>query len=193
MPAGMDYLHTTLGLATCTAKRVIAKGAKGCPINSVLGYGRAFVEVPFGKGAGKELPEIEAFMGPPVHEHMVVLFYANGQQPVYAQIAFSGQVLPDSGIFGSQLETVIPLVRSVTDGPDVSIVRVSATLGPNGVLYRKRVHGRIRRFHPRGIAVPLRCPKGGFPFEASFTFEDGSSATASTRVPCPAPLRRAFG
>lgn len=193
MPRGMNYLHTTLGLATCSEARILAKGARGCPVNSVLGFGSAFVEVPFGKGAGKELPKIEAFMAPPRHEDMVVLFYANGETPVFAQLVFSGEVQPDNGIFGSQLSTEVPIVPSVTDGPDVAIVRVHASLGPSKVLYRRRVKGHIRHFHPRGIEMPSRCPKGGFPFAADFTFQNGETAEASTKVPCPKGARKAKG
>ncbi len=187
MPAGMDYVSTTLGLAICHPRAIIAHGGKGCPVNSRLGYGSAYVEVPFGSGAGHELPRIEAFMGPPVKEDMVVLFYVNGQIPVFAQLVFSGTVLPDSGPFGTQLEAKVPLVESVPEGPDVSIVRAQSTIGPRHVLYRRISKGRVHYFHPQGIAVPEHCPAGGFPFSASFTFQDGSHAEASTTVPCPKP------
>src|ERR1700722_15056321 len=48
MPAGMNYTTTTLGLAICQPSALVAKGLKGCPANSRLGYGSAVVEVPFG-------------------------------------------------------------------------------------------------------------------------------------------------
>ena len=191
MPAGMDYTHTTLGLATCQPATLQADGVKGCPPNSRLGSGGAFVEVPFGTGSGHELPEIQAVSGPPSSAgNMVVLFYANGQFPVSAQLVFSGEVLGDTGIFGSQLATTVPPIPSVPNGPDVSIVNVNATIGPAGLTYYHHVHGRLRPFHPIGIGVPERCPRGGFPFGASFVFQDGSSASASTTVPCPPPVKR---
>jgi hypothetical protein len=185
MPAGMNYTGTTLGLATCLPKTLEEKGLAGCPVNSRLGYGNAFVEVPFGTGSGHELPEIQAVMGPSKNGNMVVLFYANGQTPVYAQLVFEGVVLPDSGPFGSQLSTIVPPIPSVPNGPDVSIVSVSATIGPAHLTYYKTVHGRRVPFHPIGIAVPERCPRRGFLFTADFGFQDGSTANASTRVPCP--------
>jgi hypothetical protein len=186
MPAGMNYTETTLGLAECSTHTLEQRGGGACPVNSRLGSGWAFVEVPFGKGAGRELPQITAFMGPPGREgNMVVLFYVDGTTPVYGQYIFSGEVLPASGMFGSQLATVVPLVPSVPDGPDVSIVRAEASIGPNHLTYYHRVHGRLRPFHPRGIDVPERCPKGGFPFLAEFSFQDGSHAQAKSVVPCP--------
>lgn len=185
MPAGMDYVNTTLGLRICTEQTLLKHGTAACPANSRLGSGSAFVEVPFGKGAGKELPEISAFMGPPKDENMVVLFYVDGTTPVYGQFVFAGEVLPDTGIFGSELNTEVPIVHSVPNGPDVSIVRAQAQIGPEHLTYYKRVHGKMRAFKPRGISVPEHCPKGGFPFIADLFFQDGSRTEASSTVPCP--------
>ena len=100
MPAGMNFTKTTLGLAICNPTALQEHGVSGCPANSRLGFGSASVEVPFGTGSGHELPEIQALMGPPHNNNMVVLFYANGQTPVFAQLVFEGEVLPASGIFG---------------------------------------------------------------------------------------------
>jgi hypothetical protein len=185
MPAGMNYTTTTLGLATCQPQALVEHGLAGCSPNARLGSGSALVEVPFGTGSGHELPEIQAVMGPPNNGNMVVLFYANGQTPVFAQLVFKGEVLPSSGIFGSELATLVPPIPSVPNGPDVSVISISATIGPNRLTYYKHVHGRLVPFHPIGIAVPERCPHGGFPFSASFTFQDGTHTSASATVPCP--------
>ena len=189
MPAGMNYTTTTLGLALCQPAALVARGIAGCPANSRLGYGSAYVEVPFGTGAGHEIPEIQALAGPSAHGNLVVLFYANGLYPVYAQLAFTGEVLPDTGRFGSQLATTVPLVTSVPGGPDVSILSVTSTIGPSHLTYYRHSHGHLVAFRPRGVSVPERCPRGGFPFAAEFTFQDGSKTTAATTVPCPPPHR----
>jgi len=185
MPAGINYTSTTLGLAICQPAQLAAKGLAGCPANSRLGYGSAYVEVPFGTGAGHEIPEVQAVAGPSPTGNMVVLFYANGLFPVSAQLTFSGEVLPDTGAFGSQLATSVPPVASVPGGPDVSIVSVQTTIGPTHLTYYKHVHGRLVAFRPEGVAVPERCPRHGFPFAAEFAFQDGSHTSASTTVPCP--------
>lgn len=190
MPSGMNYTTTTLGLAICQPALLAAKGLAGCPPNSRLGYGSADVEVPFGTGAGHEIPEIQAVSGPSPKGNLTVLFYANGLYPVYAQLAFSGEVLPDSGSFGSQLATTVPLIASVPGGPDVSVLSVTSTIGPSRLTYYKHVHGRRVSFRPRGVAVPERCPPGGFPFSAEFTFLDGSHTSAQTTVPCPPARHR---
>lgn len=185
MPAGLNYTTTTLGLALCDPQKLVEQGAGGCPANARLGSGSAFVEVPFGHENGRELPEIQAFMGPPHNGNMVVIFYANGEQPVFAQLIFRGELVPASGAFGANLNTTIPLVPSVPNGPPVAIVRVTTTIGPGKLTYYKNVHGVQVPFHPVGISVPFTCPKGGFPFAADFRFYDGSTAHASTTVPCP--------
>ena len=185
IPAGVGYATTTLGLALCSPAVLLAKGPAGCPPNSRLGFGTALVEVPFGTGVGDEIPEVQAVAGPSSTGNMVVLFYANGLYPVSAQLAFAGEVLPDSGRFGSQLSTNVPLVASVPGGSDVSIVSLQATIGPAHLTYYKHVHGRLVPFRPRGVSVPERCPHGGFPFAAQFTFQDGSRTSAQTSVPCP--------
>jgi hypothetical protein len=191
MPAGMNYTQTTLGLAICKPEALREKGLAGCPADSRLGSGKAFVEVPFGTGSGHELPEIQALMGPPTKSsNMVVLFYANGQTPVYAQLVFRGELLPATGIFGSQLTTLVPEIPSVPNGPGVSILSVESTIGPSHLTYTKHVRGRLVHFRPVGIAVPERCPAGGFPFSAEFGFYDGSHASATTTVPCPAPRHK---
>ncbi|HTA13796.1 MAG TPA: hypothetical protein VK781_02960 [Solirubrobacteraceae bacterium] len=188
MPKGMNYVTTTLGLAICKPQSLVEKGLSGCSPNSRLGYGNAFVEVPFGQGSGREIPEIEALMGPPHEGNLVVLFYANGLAPVYAQIVFSGELLPGSGAFGGDLNTSIPQIPSVTNGPPVSIINVSSTIGPSHLTYYKRVHGKLVGYQPKGISLPTSCPRGGFPFSADFTFLDGSQVTATHNVPCPPPV-----
>jgi hypothetical protein len=185
MPAGMNYTSTTLGLSLCKPAVLQARGLAGCPPNSRLGYGSALVEVPFGTGAGHEVPEVQAVAGPSPGGNLVVLFYANGLYPVVAQLTFAGEVLPDSGRYGSQLATTVPLVASVPGGPNVSIVSVQATIGPRHLTYYRHQHGRLVAFHPRGVSVPEHCPHGGFPFAANFGFQDGSRVSAQTTVACP--------
>ncbi len=188
MPTGMNYVTTTLGLSVCKPEALVAKGLAGCSPNSRLGYGSAFVEVPFGADAGHEIPEIQALMGPAHNGNIVVLFYANGLAPVYAQIVFAGELLPGEGAFGGDLDTTIPEIKSVTNGPPVSIVNVKSTIGPEHLTYYKHVHGKLVGYKPQGISLPTKCPKGGFPFSAQFTFLDGSQVIATHNVPCPPPV-----
>lgn len=185
MPPNMNYITSSLGLATCQPQWLVEKGLRGCPANSRLGMGSAFVEVPFGQNAGHEIPEIQALMGPPHNGNVVVLFYANGLAPVYAQIVFQGELVAGGGPFGEDLSAAVPLIPSVTNGPPVSIVNVTSSIGPRGLTYYRRVHGRLVGYKPVGVSVPDRCPRGGFPFNADFAFTDGTTVTAAAAVPCP--------
>jgi hypothetical protein len=185
MPKGMNYITSSLGIATCKPEALVERGLSGCSPNSRLGFGNAFVEVPFGQGSGREIPNVEALMGPPKNGNVVVLFYANGLAPVYAQIVFQGELVPGGGAFGEGLSAAIPLIPSVTNGPPVSIISVESTIGPNHLTYYKHVHGRLVGYHPQGVTVPEKCPRGGYPFAAHFAFLDGSVVTATSAVPCP--------
>jgi hypothetical protein len=190
MPQDMNYITSDLGIATCEPQLLVEKGLAGCPANSRLGSGDAYVEVPFGQSAGREIPDIEALMGPPHNGNAVVLFYANGLAPVYAQIVFQAEIVASSGAFGESLDGAIPLIASVTNGPPVSIINVNSTIGPNHLTYYKRVHGKLVGYSPQGVDLPETCPHGGFPFSAQFGFLDGSTVTAKTTVPCPPPTHR---
>jgi hypothetical protein len=185
LPAGINYVTTTLGLAICQPSALVAHGLAGCSPNSRLGFGSARAVVPFGLGASYEIPNIQALMGPPQNGNIVVLFYADGREPVYAQLVFQGELLTGSGSLGGSLDTAIPLIPSVTSGAPVSIINVRSTIGPSHLTYYRRVHGRTISFHPRGVTVPERCPRGGFQFSALFTFMDGTSTVAKNTVPCP--------
>lgn len=66
-------------------------------------------------------------------------------------------------------------------GPDVSIVSVQTTIGPRHLTYYRRLHGRRVAFHPRGVSVPERCPRGGLPFAAPHRPAIASSAAAVPR------------
>ncbi len=190
MPKGMNYITTSLGTAECQPAALIEKGLSGCPPDSRIGFGSAFVEVPFGQGSGREIPEIDALMGPPHNGNSVVLFYANGLAPVYAQIVFQGELLSGGGAFGESLDAGIPLIPSVTNGPPVSIINVNSTIGPNHLVYYKTVHGKLVSYKPEGVSVPESCPRGGFPFSGEFGFLDGSKVVANSTVPCPPPTHR---
>lgn len=184
MPGGMNYLTSTLGTSTCEPAVLINRGVQNCPPNSRLGFGSAYAEVPFGSSRAGEPAEVQAFMGQPQNGNVVVLFFVEGNQPVWAPLVFQGELVPASAPFGETLSTAIPLITSVPGGPPVSILRVSSTIGPQHLTYYKQVHGRRVSYHPSGVELPEKCPKHGFRFVAQFAFEDNSEVTATSTVPC---------
>jgi hypothetical protein len=185
LPAGLGLATSTLGLANCEPAALIAGGVNGCPANARIGFGSARVAVPSEGEPVQEEGSLTALVGPPNSEHLEVLFYAEGHSPVFAQLVFPGEVLNDNGPFSGRLDTAIPLIPTWPGGPDVAVTRMTSTIGPRGLTYYRHVRGGIVPFHPRGIAVPKRCPRHGFPFRVDIAFLDGSHQTATSAVPCP--------
>lgn len=84
----------------------------------------------------------------------------------------------------------LPIIPSVPGAPDVAIVSLRVTLGPQGLTYYEQAEGNTFADTPKGILLPTTCPRGGFPFAATFSFLDGSRPAAKAFVPCPDPRRR---
>jgi len=186
LPAGLGLATSTLGLAQCQSATLLERGLEGCRANAHVGIGFALGEVAVDGEILTETATVYALLGPSVGGNEQILFYLNANEPVSAQLVFPGQILPSlSPRFGGRLDMTIPLVPTWHSGPDVAVTSFSSTLGPRGLIYFKHVHGEIVPFRPQGISVPPRCPRGGFPFAASFAFLDGTRASASSSVACP--------
>ena len=123
--------------------------------------------------------------------HLSVLFYSEGSTPVDTHIEFPGILLPANSPFGGVVSIGIPLVPTLPGAPYISVIHLRATLGPIGVTYYEHVGGVTLAYTPKGILLPNSCPRGGFPFAATFSFLDGSEAKASTAIPCPDPQKEA--
>jgi hypothetical protein len=186
-PANLGIATSGLGLSTCRVATLEADGPPGCPSDSVMGYGAALVEVPFGPEILQETTRITTFMAPIHHQRLSLLFYADGEHPVSAQLVFPGLVLPAAAPFGGDLNARLPLVPSVPEAPDAALVELSTTLGPSHITYYEYSKGHTIPYHPRGILLPNTCPRGGFRFAARFAFNDGTHASAAATVACPAP------
>jgi len=185
LPAGLSIASSDLGLETCEPAQLEAGGLAGCPPDSLMGRGSAAAEVPFGVTSVTEQAPIELFSGPLQDGHPQLLFFAEGEYPVLADILFGAVVLPAQAPFGGVLNAALPLIPSVTDGPDVALVRLQTTIGAKGITYYERVKGKTIEFHPRGILLPKSCPPGGFAFAARLSFQDATHAGADAVVPCP--------
>lgn len=190
LPAGIGLARNTLGQAICEPIYLYVNGPEGCPENSRLGFGSATAEVPYGPEVVSENAHVYAYRGESEGEHTTVLFFAEGWEPVFADLVFPGHLLEDTGPFSGQIDTEVPIIPSLPGGPDVSVVRLRSSFGPAGLTYHRRVGEREIAFKPRGLTVPLICPRGGYPFAAGFTFQDGTHLTAHATVPCPRRARR---
>jgi hypothetical protein len=177
-PANLGIATSGLGVASCDPVRLEADGPSACPPNSIMGYGSASVEVPLGAEVVSETATIALVAGPSENGYVRLLVCATGLSPVAARI-----VMPTLLIAG-HLHISVPLVPSLPEGPDVAVVRAQVKLGGH-LTYYEHSHGRTVAYHPRGVVLPKRCPRGGFRFSAMFSFLDGTRTRAQTVVRCP--------
>jgi hypothetical protein len=189
IPPNLELIGSSLGLAICRVATLLAVGSQGCSPNARLGFGSAQIVVPVGPEPVREAASITAEMGPPVGEDIGVLLYAEAVTPVSAQLIFPGALADEAGTNGQSLSTSVPPIPSLPQAPDVSLTSLNLSLGPDGLTYYENVHGRRVGYRPEGIALPARCPHGGFRFAAEIAFADGTMARASSTVPCRSPRR----
>jgi hypothetical protein len=180
LPAGMGV--DTSGLATCTEAK-LEHGQKRCSPNSRVGAGSVKVQVPLGNVTRPEIAALTVFNAPRKSGHTTLLFDAVGKLPIATQLIFPGVIVP--GPQGDSIEATIPLIPVLPNTPDGAIVEMKATLGTRQQTYYRTVRGRRVRFTPKGATLPASCPAGGFPFAATFGFNDGSMAAAAASVACP--------
>lgn len=189
-PANLGIGLSGLGLSTCRATALEEYGPSGCPPNSVMGYGVVLTGIVLGTTPITESAPITVFRAPDDSSHLALLFYASGTKPVATTIIFPGLLLPAPVPFGGQVSIGIPLVPTLPGAPYISVIHLRATLGPKKVTYYEKVGGVTLAYKPRGILLPDRCNRRGFPFSADFGFSDGTHTRAQTAVRCPAVRRR---
>jgi hypothetical protein len=184
-PGNLGFALSGLGLATCEPARLEKHGPKGCPANSRMGFGAASAQIAVEGSIVPEAADVAIVRGPTREGHLGLLFYVDGSEPVSAQIVLPGLLVPAGAPFGGAISLDVPLVPSWPEGPNVAIVSLRSTLGPEHLTYYEHVKGRTIAYNPEGILLPKVCPHGGFRFAGTFAFLDGSKATAGTAVPCP--------
>jgi hypothetical protein len=177
-PASLGLITSGLGLASCDPAELQEHGPSICPPNSLMGYGSVLAKVPLASEVLTETAQIALVAGPPQDGSTRILISATGLAPVAA-----GFVMP-ALLLAGRLHITVPLVPTLPGAPDLSVVRIQATLGGN-LTYYQQTHGKMVAYHPRGIGLPKRCPRGGFKFAATFAFFDGTASAAHTAVACP--------
>ncbi|HXP99870.1 MAG TPA: hypothetical protein VN845_07365 [Solirubrobacteraceae bacterium] len=187
-PENLGIELSGLGLADCTVAAMEAGGPGGCPPNAVMGFGEVLSGVVLGTQIVSETAQVTVMRAPDREGHLAVLFYAEGTVPVDARIIFPGLLLPSSSPFGGVVNIGVPLVETLPGAPYVSVIALHSTIGPKKVVYYEQLDGHTLAYRPRGILLPQRCPRLGFPFSAKFSFSDGSVASAHTVIPCPESL-----
>jgi hypothetical protein len=177
-PANLGLLTGGLGLASCDPVQLEEHGPSICPPNSLMGRGSALAKVPLSSEVLAETAQIALVAGPSQDGALRILISATGLSPVAG-----GFVMPTLLLAG-RLHITVPLVPTLPGAPDLSVVRIQITLGGN-LTYYQQAHGKMVAYHPNGIGLPKRCPRGGFKFGATFAFLDSTTAAAHAAVACP--------
>jgi hypothetical protein len=183
-PSDLGVAISGLGLDTCSVATLEYVGPVGCAAEARMGQGSALAELPFGANIFQEGVEVAILRAPEEDGHPGFSFYAQGNSPVSLPVIFPGVLIRGSTAQTETIRIHVPLVETWPGATDVSVTQLNATLGPHGLTYYEHVHGKFIPYHPRGILLPDKCPRGGFPFSANLTFIGGSHATATSRIPC---------
>lgn len=184
-PANIGLITSGLGITTCEPAALELLGPPGCSPDSLLGYGSARLEIPLADDTLEEIGELTTWMAPIRNGHLSLVFLAEGKTPISASLIFPGIITAARFPFGGSLQTDIPVIPSVPEGPNASVVQMTSTIGPRHILYYTYAHGKRITYQPNGLRLPNTCPHSGFPFAATFAFLDGSRAQARATVPCP--------
>lgn len=176
-------LHFPSGLAlhvpelrSCSAAQLRARGVRGCPAQSRVGGGYALLEARPASAPIRENVSLAAFLGPPRHLQPTVELFGQGRTPIDKRMVLTGALSLDHPPYGEQLTMHIPAIPTQPLEPDASIVTFSLTVG---------TAARAASPHANAIVIPRRCPAGGFPFAAEFSYADGSQSSADATAPCP--------
>jgi hypothetical protein len=177
-PSDLGLATSGLGFAACDPAKLGQDGPTACPANSIMGSGSALVKFQVSPEVSEESASIALVAGPSQNGYLKLLLSATGVYPVAARIVMPTLFLP------GRLQISVPLVPGVPEGPDVAVVRVKLTIGGK-LTYYEWIHGKRVAYRPAGIKLPRHCPRGGFRFNATFSFLDGTQAQAATVVRCP--------
>lgn len=184
-PGNLGFALSEIGLATCAPSTLETQDPSACPAEAQMGEGEALAELEVESLLVQERAHVTIERGPTQDGHLALLFYADGETPVSAQIIFPGLLLPAPAPFGGKIGVTVPAVPSWPGSPDLSVVHLRASLGPEHLTYYNHVRGRLVPYNPAGILLPRVCPKSGFRFAGTFRFSDESVSSATTAVPCP--------
>lgn len=174
LPAGLslDIPH----LRSCSIARLKAHGPSGCPAQSKIGTGHALTAVHAGSQTLTEDVALWAFLGPFRIGQPTLEILAQGSTPLQRRVVLTGAVVAGEAPYGEELLLSVPSIPTLPLEPAASMVSFTLTIGASG---------RHRSKDANSVLVPSRCPAGGFPFAAEFTYADGSQGSAVATAACP--------
>jgi hypothetical protein len=156
-----------------------------CPKDSKAGFGGGVGAYELAHEVNEEPFTLNFYRGPNEDGHIVLLAYLNAVSPVSVQLVLKAQVVKEPKPYGLGFTFKVPPIESLPGASNATAKSIFITLGAPNAAYYEQVGGKRKLVHVKGIVVPKTCPKGGFPYETQFTFEDGTSNAVKGTIPCP--------
>lgn len=167
---------------TCSLKTISAnKGLSKCPKGSIVGKGSARA---IGFLSGTQVPEtlsVTAVNSP----GDTLQLYVNGTNPLPIAAPITGKLVKASGKYGYKLNVTLPNeLREVIPGTYAPLVYFHVDVKATTTVRKGNKTVRVP------YVQTVSCPKGGWPFEADFTFDqlgpfiDGPLNAVSPNAKC---------
>jgi len=182
-PAGLTL--NLEGTGTCSAATLENAGPEACPADSKAGFGGGEGAYEIAHEVINESFTVDFFLGNNKPGHVELLIYLDGSTPVSIQLVFTAPVIQEPKPYGLGFSLNVPLIKVLPEASDASAISAFFTAGAKNVAYYKKVHGKRKLFHVKGIVTPKTCPHGGWPGATEISFEDGTIVKATTKIPCP--------
>ncbi len=182
-PAGVTL--DLQGTATCTEAILLNEGPQACPKNSKAGFGGGEGVYELAHEIINEKFTLDFFLADNRPGHTVMLIYLNGATPVSIQLVFTAPVINSPKPYGLGFSLNVPIIKVLPEASDASAKSSFLTLGARNVAYFKKVHGKRKLVHVKGIVTPKSCPRGGWPVATEFSFQDGTKVLSKSKIRCP--------
>lgn len=182
-PAGTTV--DTTGIGTCNVERLREIGPKACPANSRAGFGGGVAAAQLGTQIIEEAFTLDLFIGSKDPKHLVLLIYAEGVTPIAVQLVFTAPVVRSPKPYGLGFHFNVPIIPTLPGASPASVLKAHLTIGATNVAYFKTIHGHRKLVHVKGLILPKKCPRGGFPVKSEFFFSDGTTTAGEVHTPCP--------
>lgn len=195
-PRGLGVVSSGLGLAACRrpdtefqAILITSHGLGGCPAAAVMGYGTALATVRL-VANNQVIPEyakLSVLSGPIESGRLKLVIFIDGVRPFGARLILAGAAAGARRPYGGALQVTFPQIASLKETAVINLTDLQVTIGSPRIYYYEHGHA----YRPDGIALPTRCPRGGFKFRLDLDFEDGSHRHSLSTVDCPPAATRA--
>ncbi|MFI5004837.1 MAG: hypothetical protein ACHQE6_07480 [Solirubrobacterales bacterium] len=183
-PAGLAV--DVKGVGTCDPVKLEATLEPNiCPKDSKAGFGGGVGEYELANERFKEPFTLNFYRGPNENGHLVLVAFLNAISPVSVQIVLKAQIVKEPKPYGLGFTFKVPIIETLPGASPASAESIYITLGAPNAAYFETVNGKRKLVHVKGIIVPKKCPRGGFPYETKVVYADGTNNTVTGTIRCP--------